>query len=157
MGARGPLTLMPTMAMAVMVDTDSVMAATAMVVLATVMARGLLTLRPMPTTTMAVMVDTDLDMAAMAVSATVMARGLLMPSLTMVDMVGPTLVLDTATEAMVELSVDTATWDKEFQGCSRELQPMKFVGSSKYEKNQFAFRNIKSLKRRIKITLIGPH
>merc|ERR1712025_544131 len=127
--ARGPLTLMPTMAM-------GVMAATAMVVLATVMARGLLTLRPMPTTAMAVMVDTDLDMAAMAmaVSATVMARGLLMPSLTMVDMVGPTLVLDTATEAMVELSVDTATWDKEFQGCSRELQPMKFVGSSKYEK-----------------------
>merc|ERR1712025_594986 len=152
--ARGPLTLMPTMAMAVMVDTDSVMAATAMVVLATVMARGLLTLRPMPTTAMAVMVDTDM---AMVVSATVMARGLLMPSLTMVDMVGPTLVLDTATEAMVELSVDTATWDKEFQGCSRELQPMKFVGSSKYEKNQFAFRNIKSLKRRIKITLIGPH
>merc|ERR1712025_804046 len=131
----------------------------AMAVLATVMARGLLTLRPMPTTAMAVMVDTDLDMEAMAmaVSATVMARGLLMPSLTMVDMVGPTLVLDTATEAMVELSVDTATWDKEFQGCSRELQPMKFVGSSKYEKNQFAFRNIKSLKRRIKITLIGLH
>merc|ERR1712025_1531051 len=146
--ARGlpTLRLMPTTAMAVMVDTDSVMAATAMVVLATVMARGLLTLRPMPTTAMAVMVDTDLDMAAMAVSATVMARGLLMPSLTMVDMVGPTLVLDTATEAMVELSVDTATWDKEFQGCSRELQPMKFVGSSKYEKNQFAFRNIKSLR-----------
>merc|ERR1712025_1114851 len=130
---------MPTMAMAVMVDTDS-----AMVVLATVMARGLLTLRPMPTTAMAVMVDTAL---AMAVSATVMARGLLMPSLTMVDMVGPTLVLDTATEAMVESSVDTATWDKEFQGCSRELQPMKFVGSSKYEKNQFAFRNIKSSKK----------
>merc|ERR1712025_851638 len=125
MGARGPLTLMPTMAMAVMVDTDSVMAATAMVVLATVMARGLLTLRPMPTTAMAVMAA-----MAMAVSATVMARGLLMPSLTMVDMVGPTLVLDTATEATVELSVDTATWDKEFQGCSRELQPMKFVGSS---------------------------
>merc|ERR1712025_1182105 len=95
-------------------------------VLATVMARGQLTLRLMPTTAM---VGT-----AMVVSATVMARGLLMPSLTMVDMVGPTLVLDTATEAMVESSVDTATWDKEFQGCSRELQPMKFVGSSKYEK-----------------------
>merc|ERR1719219_1032382 len=126
--ARGLLTLrlMPTMAMAG---------------LATVMARGQLTLRLMPTTAMVGMAS------GMAVSATVMARGLLMPSLTMVDMVGPTLVLDTATEAMVESSVDTATWDKEFQGCSRELQPMKFVGSSKYEKNQFAFRNIKSSKK----------
>merc|ERR1712226_359805 len=99
-------------ALAVMVDMDSDMAATAMVVLATVMARGPLTLRLMPTTALAVMVDMDLDMAAtaMEVLATVMARGLLMPSLTMVVMVGPTLVLDTATEAMVELSVDTATW-----------------------------------------------
>merc|ERR1711973_1068728 len=81
-------------------------------------ARGLLTLRL--THTM-VMEDMDLDMAlameatAMAVLAMVMARGRLMPSLTMVDTVGPTLVLDTATAAMVELSVDTATWDKECQ------------------------------------------
>merc|ERR1711974_542723 len=150
--ARGLLTLrlMPTTAMAGMA---LAMEATAMVVLATVMARGQLTLRLMPTTAMVGMVS-GMAATAMVVSATVMARGLLMPSLTMVDMVGPTLVLDTATEAMVESSVDTATWDKEFQGCSRELQPMKFVGSSKYEKNQFAFRNIKSLKRRIKITLI---
>merc|ERR1719295_198780 len=97
--------------------------ATAMGVLATAMvdmgtARGLLTLRL--THTM-VMEDMDLDMAlameatAMVVLAMVMARGRLMPSLTMVDTVGPTLVLDTAMAAMVELSVDTATWDKECQ------------------------------------------
>merc|ERR1712226_740495 len=56
------LRLMPTTAMAVMVDTDSDwLAAMAMVVLATVMARGLPTLRLMPTTAMAVMVGTDLD------------------------------------------------------------------------------------------------
>ena len=67
------------------------------------------------------MVDMDLDMAlameamAMVVLATAMARGRLIPSLTMVDMVGPTLVLDAATAAMVALSVDTATWDKECQ------------------------------------------
>merc|ERR1712226_1589159 len=94
--------------------------------------RGTLTLRLMLTTAMvAPTLDTAMAVLAMVVWATVMARGLLMPSLTMVVMVGPTLVLDTATEAMVELSVDTATWDKEFQSCSRELQPMKFVGSSK--------------------------
>merc|ERR1711917_136388 len=97
--------------------------ATAMGVLATAMvdmgtARGLLTLRL--THTM-VMEDMDLDMAlameatAMVVLAMVMARGRLMPSLTMGDTVGPTLVLDTATAAMVALSVDTATWDKECQ------------------------------------------
>merc|ERR1712135_54197 len=103
--AKGLLTLrlMPTMAM---------------VVLATVMARGPLTLRLTHTTAM---VDMDLDMAlameamAMVVLAMVMARGRLIPSLTMVDTVGPTLVLDTATAAMVALSVDTATWDKECQ------------------------------------------
>merc|ERR1719334_824161 len=123
--ARGPLTLrlMPTMAME---DMDLGMAlameAMAMVVLATVMARGPLTLRLTHTTAM---VDMDLDMAlameamAMVVLAMVMARGRLMPSLTMVDTVGPTLVLDTATAAMVALSVDTATWDKE---CQRLLQ-----------------------------------
>merc|ERR1712025_1297105 len=129
--ARGLLTLrlMPTTAMAGMA---LAMEATAMVVLATVMARGQLTLRLMPTTAMVGMAS-GMAATAMVVSATVMARGLLMPSL--------------ATEAMVESSVDTATWDKEFQGCSRELQPMKFVGSSKYEKNQFAFRNIKSSKK----------
>merc|ERR1719204_1534730 len=97
--AKGLLTLrlMPTMAME---DMDLGMAlameATAMVVLAMVMARGLLTLRPMLTMAM---VDMALAMAdtAMGVLATVMARGRLMPSLTMVDTVGPTLVLDTAT------------------------------------------------------------
>merc|ERR1712198_670795 len=93
------------------------MEAMAMVVLATVMARGPLTLRLTHTTAM---VDMDLDMAlAMEVMAMVMARGQLIPSLTMVDTVGPTLVLDTATAAMVALSVDTATWDKE---CQRLLQ-----------------------------------
>merc|ERR1712226_92485 len=66
--ARGLLTLrlMPTTAMAAMVDTDS--AATEPTTLATVMeamARGLLTLRPMPTMVMA---DT-----AMVVLATAMA------------------------------------------------------------------------------------
>merc|ERR1719249_195251 len=99
---------MPTMAMEAMdLGMALAMEAMVMVVLAMVMARGLLTLRP--THTMA-MVDMDLDMAlamadtAMGVLATVMARGPLMPSLTMVDTVGPTLVLDTATAAMVELS-----------------------------------------------------
>merc|ERR1711914_44182 len=115
------LRLMPTTAME---DMDLGMAlameATAMVVLDTAMvdtgtAKGLLTLRLMPTTAM------DLDMAlameatAMVVLAMVMARGRLIPSLTMVDTVGPTLVLDMATAAMVALSVDTATWDKECQ------------------------------------------
>merc|ERR1719295_135094 len=115
--AKGLLTLrlMPTTAME---DMALAMEATDMVVLAMVMARGLLTLRL--THTMA-MVDMDLDMAlamgdtAMVVLATVMARGPLMPSLTMVDTVGPTLVLDMATAATVALSVDTATWDKECQ------------------------------------------
>merc|ERR1719204_2765620 len=102
------------------------MADTAMVVLATVMARGLLmpsltmlakglpTLRQMPTTDMGGMALAT-EAMAMVVLATVMARGRLIPSLTMVDTVGPTLVLDTATAAMVALSVDTATWDKECQ------------------------------------------
>merc|ERR1711973_266830 len=99
--------------------------ATAMGVLATAMvdmvdtARGLPTLRLTHTTAMEDMVDMALAMeataTAMVVLATVMARGRLMPSLTMVDTVGPTLVLDTATAAMVALSVDTATWDKECQ------------------------------------------
>merc|ERR1719481_1421950 len=119
--AKGLLTLrlMPTTAMEDMdLDMALAMEATAMVVLAMVMARGLLTLRL--THTMA-MVDMDLDMAlamgdtAMVVLATVMARGPLMPSLIMVDTVGPTLVLDTATADMVALSVDTTTWDKECQ------------------------------------------
>merc|ERR1711917_33655 len=103
--ARGLLTLTRMLTTAMVGPT----AATAMVVLAMVMARGLLTLRL--THTMA-MVDMDLDMAltmeamAMVVLAMVMARGRLMPSLTMADTVGPTLVLDTATAAMVALSVD---------------------------------------------------
>merc|ERR1712136_438599 len=99
--ARGLLTLTP-------------MLTTVMVVLATVMAKGLPTLRLMPTTDMGGMA-LAMEAMAMVVLATVMARGRLMPSLTMVDTVGPTLVLDTATAAMVALSVDTATWDKECQ------------------------------------------
>merc|ERR1719383_1382939 len=101
--ARGLLTLRLTPITA-MVDMALAMEATAMVVLAMVMARGPLTLRLTHTTAM---VDMDLDMAlameatAMVVLAMVMARGRLMPSLTMVDTVGPTLVLDTATAAMV--------------------------------------------------------
>merc|ERR1712198_752122 len=119
---RPSLRLRPTMAMEDTVGMALAMEAMAMGVLDTVMARGLLTLRLMPTTAME---DMDLGMAlamedtAMVVLATVMARGPLMPSLTMVDTVGPTLVLDTATAAMVALSVDTATWDKE---CQRLLQ-----------------------------------
>merc|ERR1711973_589855 len=154
---RGPLRpslrLMPTMAMEAMVGMALAMEATAMGVLDTVMARGLLmqrlmltsamvgptpatamgvlatamvdmgtargllTLRLTHTMIMEVMVDMDLAMeaTAMVVLVTVMARGRLMPSLTMGDTVGPTLVLDTATAAMVALSVDTATWDKECQ------------------------------------------
>merc|ERR1711962_776920 len=106
---RGLPTLRPMLTSA-MEDMALAMEATAMVVLAMVMARGLLTLRLTHTTAMEDMVDMDL-----AMEATVMARGRLMPSLTMVDTVGPTLVLDTATAAMVALSVDTATWDKECQ------------------------------------------
>merc|ERR1719385_681634 len=112
----------PAMAMVVlataMVVLATAMEATGMVVLAMVMVRGPLTLRVTHTTAM---VDMDLDMAwameamAMVVLAMVMARGRLMPSLTMADTVGPTLVLDMATAAMVALSVDTATWDKECQ------------------------------------------
>merc|ERR1719268_8037 len=101
---------------------DLDMADTAMGVLVTamgdmVMARGLLTLRLTHTTAMEDMVDMALAMeaTAMVVLATVMARGRLMPSLTMGDTVGPTLVLDTATVAMVALSVDTASWGKECQ------------------------------------------
>merc|ERR1711973_408173 len=141
---RPSLRLMPTMAMEAMVGMALAMEATAMGVLDTVMARGLLMQRlmltsamvgPTPATAMGVlatamvdmgtarglltlrlthtmvMEDMDLDMAlameatAMVVLVTVMARGRLMPSLTMGDTVGPTLVLDTATAAMVELSV----------------------------------------------------
>merc|ERR1711962_797680 len=119
--ARGLLT-QRRMLTTVMGDMDLDMADTAMGVLVTAMvdmgmARGLPTLRLMHTTAMEDMVDMDLAMeaTAMVVLATVMARGRLMPSLTMVDTVGPTLVLDTATAAMVALSVDTATWDKECQ------------------------------------------
>merc|ERR1719249_461335 len=75
---RLTLRLMPTTAM---VDTVLVTEATAMAVLATAMARGLLILRLMPIMAMAAMVDTVL--------ATAMARGLLilrlMPTTAMVD------------------------------------------------------------------------
>merc|ERR1711962_1043754 len=117
MGTARGLPTLRLMLTSAMEDMALAMEATAMVVLAMVMARGLLTLRLTHTTAMEDMVDMDLAMeaTAMVVLATVMARGRLMPSLTMVDTVGPTLVLDTATAAMVELSVDTATWDKECQ------------------------------------------
>merc|ERR1711974_277195 len=78
--ARGLLTLkpMPTMAMEAMVDTDSVMADMAMVVLAMAMARGLL----MPSLTMDTveltldtdMVDTDLVLA-MATASKQLSNG----------------------------------------------------------------------------------
>merc|ERR1711973_225017 len=116
--ARGLLTQRRMLTTA-MVDMDLDMADTAMGVLVTAMvdmgtARGLLTLRPMLTLAMEDMA-LAMEATAMVVLATVMARGRLMPSLTMVDTVGPTLVLDTAMAAMVALSVDTATWDKECQ------------------------------------------
>merc|ERR1719300_1241019 len=105
------LRLMPTTDMGGMA---LAMEAMAMVVLAMVMARGLLTLRLTHTTAMEDMAWA-MEAMAMVVLAMVMARGRLMPSLTMADTVGPTLVLDTAMAAMVALSVDTATWDKECQ------------------------------------------
>merc|ERR1719300_2176168 len=49
-----------------------------------------------------------MEAMAMVVLATVMARGRLIPSLTMVDTVGPTLVLDMATAAMVDMDLDMA-------------------------------------------------
>merc|ERR1719357_1237143 len=94
MGTARGLPTLRLMLTSAMEDIALAMEATAMVVLAMVMARGLLTLRLTHTTAMEDMVDMDLAM---------------------VDTVGPTLVLDTATAAMVELSVDTATWDKECQ------------------------------------------
>merc|ERR1711917_164229 len=66
--------------MEAMVDMDSAMEATAMAVLATATARGLLTPRLMPTTAMEDMVDTVLATPLAMVLATamaVMARGLL--------------------------------------------------------------------------------
>merc|ERR1719249_594131 len=118
-------------------DTDSAMEAMATAVLATAMARDLLTLRPMPTTAMADMDwDTDSAMEAMAtaVLATAMARDLLtlrpMPTTAMAAtdwdtdagmqataMVEPT--LDTAMEVTV-LVLAMATASKG-QSCSREL------------------------------------
>merc|ERR1711972_970471 len=102
--ARGPLTPMPTTAMAVMavtaVDTD------------TDTARGLLT--PMPTTAMAVMVAMS-DMAAMAVTAvdtdTDTARGPLML----------TTAVDTAMAAMA--TVDTPMASNFVQVCNNILIP----------------------------------
>merc|ERR1712226_357922 len=72
--ARGLLTLrlMPTMAMEAMVDTDSATEATAMVVLATAMARGLLmpslTMDTVELTPVTDMVDTDLVLAMVTAS-----------------------------------------------------------------------------------------
>merc|ERR1712115_138493 len=77
---RLTLRLMPTTAMEVMVDTVLAMEATAMVVLATAMARGLPTLRLMPTTAMEDMVDTVLATplaTVLAMAMAVTARGLL--------------------------------------------------------------------------------
>merc|ERR1712226_447046 len=69
--ARGQLTLRPMLTMA-MVDTDSVMADTAMVVLATAMARGLLmpslTMDTVELTPVTDMVDTDLVLAMVTAS-----------------------------------------------------------------------------------------
>merc|ERR1711973_358284 len=105
---RGPLRpslrLRPTMAMEDMEGMALAMEATAMGVLDTVMARGLLTQRRMLTTAMEDMA-LAMEATAMVVLAMVMARGLLTLRLTHT----------TAMEAMVELSVDTATWDKECQ------------------------------------------
>merc|ERR1719295_1678133 len=90
--ARGPLMLRPSprpMPTSDMVDSTATvlvwaMAATAMVVLATDTARGLLMPRPMPTSDMVDSTATVLVLAmavlATAVLATAMARGQLMPS-----------------------------------------------------------------------------
>merc|ERR1719295_1430421 len=95
---------MPTMAMAATdLDTGSAMEATAMAVLATAMARGLLTLRLMPTTAMAA---TDLD------------TGSAMEAMAMVE---PTLATAMAVMVLV-LATPTAS---KGQSCSRELQPLK--------------------------------
>merc|ERR1719194_334905 len=92
------------MAMEDMVDMDSAMEATAMAVLATATARGLLTPRLMPTTAMEDMVDTVLVTPLATVLATdtaVMERGPLilrpMPTTVMADMVDmDSLTVDTA-------------------------------------------------------------
>merc|ERR1719249_365963 len=100
------------------------MEAMAMAVLATAMAKGLLTLRLMPTTAM--------EATAMAVLATATARGLRMPSLTMA-MVEPTLATAMAVTVLV---LATATASKG-QSCSRELQPLKLTLDEQIdEKNQ---------------------
>merc|ERR1712108_68304 len=104
---------------------DLAMEAMAMAVLATAMARDLLTLRPMPTTAMAAM-DWDTDSAmqatAMVVLATAAARGLRTPSPTMA-MVEPTLATAMAVTVLV-LAMATAS---KGQSCSRELQPLKLT------------------------------
>merc|ERR1711954_273009 len=105
--------------------TDSGMEAMATAVLATAMARDLLTLRPMPTTAMAA-TDWDTDSAmqatAMVVLATATARGLRTPSPTMA-MVEPTLATAMAVTVLV-LAMATAS---KGQSCSRELQPLKLT------------------------------
>merc|ERR1712076_335079 len=86
--------------MEAMVDTDSDTEATAMAVLATAMARGLLTPRLMPTMATEAMVDMVLATPLATVLATAMlatARGLLTPRLM------PTM----ATEAMVDMVLAT--------------------------------------------------
>merc|ERR1712240_194760 len=123
-------------AMAAMVDMDSAMEVTAMAVLATATARGLLTPRLMPTTAMEDMVDTVLVTPLATVLATDMAvteRGPLilrpMPTTVMADMVDmDSVTVDTAmavlatamargllmpslTTDTVELTPDTGTVD----------------------------------------------
>merc|ERR1711962_1023473 len=120
---RGPLRpslrLRPTMAMEDMEGMALDMEDTAMGVLVTAMvdmgmARGLLTLRPMLTSAMEDMA-LAMEATAMVVLAMVMARGRLMPSLTHTTAMEDMVDMDLATAAMVALSVDTATWDKECQ------------------------------------------
>merc|ERR1719394_1290652 len=91
-------------------DMDSAMEAMATAVLATAMARDLLTLRPMPTTAMAA-TDWDTDSAMQATAMVVLAMAMVEPT------------LDTAMEVTV-LVLAMATASKG-QSCSRELQPLK--------------------------------
>merc|ERR1712226_1654830 len=126
--SRGKLTLRLMLTTDMVEPTpDTALAVLAMVVLATVMARGLLRLTP---TTAVPTLDTAMAVlaTAMAVLATVMARGpltlRLMPTTAMAVMVGTDLDTPLAT-AMV----DTDTSDKSAKGCCRELQPMKYAAS----------------------------
>merc|ERR1711973_711858 len=107
--------------MEAMVGMALAMEATAMGVLDTVMARGLLMQRLMLTSAMVGPTPaTAMGVLATVMVVMVMARGLLTLRLThtmiMEVMVDMDLAMEaTAMAAMVALSVDTATWDKECQ------------------------------------------